>query len=343
VIPLFRTQRRYDDGRHTSYANRACALATTASGSFAGIGKVAGSWSRARLHRRGWLRRVRLAPGKVLDVCTGNAWPERFNRTELERRRRKCRTLNEWDSQYQLQAKPMSQIRLDPGRVIAYDVETEVKVANRQIVMMLGARAHRERDAAHGSSERQAKERRFGARAVLQDEAGNLYWHRAIALVGELATSTQRDHPRGQVDQVCDVIEEFHLWRLEVETNGIGGHVPSICAVDCAGVGSPARWWRSRARQQEQADSVGARAAAGLGLPLGAHSVLAMIEHQMRDWNPAISDQPDDFSTLARGAIAAEPVRIGRWSSPRIRPAKLGYWRPQATVADYELEAADPG
>src|SRR3546814_3584394 len=46
-------------------------------------------------------------PGAVLDICAGCAWPERFDRTEIQKRRKETRTLNAWDSQYGLEAKPL--------------------------------------------------------------------------------------------------------------------------------------------------------------------------------------------------------------------------------------------
>jgi len=77
---------------------------------------------------------------------------------------------------------------LDRVAFIAYDVETEVKVRNRQIVMNAGPRAHRERDA-RMISERQANRATFGRRAGAEDER-QLYCNRAIALVASSPTST---------------------------------------------------------------------------------------------------------------------------------------------------------
>src|SRR3546814_17429254 len=53
-------------------------------------------------------------PGAVLDICAGCAWPERFDRTEIQKRRKAPRTLNAWDSQSGLEAHPLTAVRLDP-------------------------------------------------------------------------------------------------------------------------------------------------------------------------------------------------------------------------------------
>src|SRR3546814_7532154 len=69
-------------------------------------------------------------PGAVLDICAGCAWPERFDRTEIQKRRKETRTLNAWDSQYGLEAKPLTEVRLDPPRITPYDVQPVLREAN---------------------------------------------------------------------------------------------------------------------------------------------------------------------------------------------------------------------
>ena len=48
----------------------------------------------------------------LIDLYSESLWPERFTDTEMEKRRKECRTLNEWDSQYQMHAKPVGEVRL---------------------------------------------------------------------------------------------------------------------------------------------------------------------------------------------------------------------------------------
>jgi hypothetical protein len=67
------------------------------------------------------------------------SWPERFTREEIELKRKETRTLNAWDSQYQLEAKPLSDVRLDPSRIIPYDCEPVIHFANGEVGMWLGS------------------------------------------------------------------------------------------------------------------------------------------------------------------------------------------------------------
>ncbi|WP_337153528.1 phage terminase large subunit [Pseudomonas protegens] len=69
-------------------------------------------------------------PGTLVDCYAGSAWPKRFDMAELERRRRETRTINEWDSQYQLHSKPVTEVRLEPARMIPNDLAPEIRRAN---------------------------------------------------------------------------------------------------------------------------------------------------------------------------------------------------------------------
>src|SRR3546814_289264 len=77
-------------------------------------------------------------PGAVLDICAGCAWPERFDRTEIQKRRKETRTLNAWDSPYGLEATPLTEVRLDPTRLTPYDVQPVLREANGACSLWLG-------------------------------------------------------------------------------------------------------------------------------------------------------------------------------------------------------------
>ena len=352
-IPLFSHAQRIED---TSKAARfMLAFAPEADGYYvlAGIGKFARLLVDGTDYR---IERGELVfdhpPAVLVDVYSGCAWPERFTRPDIERRRKDTRTINAWDSQYMLEAKPMQQIRLDPDRMIPYAVEPVVRVVNRTVLMMLGGKqivsARLRLDPASGKVGSDVS----ALALILQDADGHLYWHRAIALLGELAEVDDRGRIMGgQVDQICDVVELFHLSRLEVETNGLGVHVPAIL-----------RGALKRRRLACGVSEVTAKGDKNLRI-LGAFepplrsgflwvhmSVLDVVEHQMRDWNPSVKDQADDHLDAAAGAIAAEPVRIGkavtpergvpgRGESARTRAGVASDdWRPNAGVFEVEFE-----
>lgn len=286
--------------------------------------------------------------GALVDCYAGCAWPGRFGRAELSKRRRRCRTINEWDSQYQLHAKPLTQVRLDPDKLIVYDEEPQLREVNGVTFLLLGrARimsATLRMDPASGKVNSDVS----ALCLVLQDQAGNLYWHRAIALLGEIAEPDDAGVIRGgQVEQVCDVVEEFHLSRIDVEDNGIGGHVPAILRgamkrrkLACAVRAVPARGSKNQAILQALEPPL----RSGY---LWAHaSVAEAVGRQMKEWNPAVSEQPDDYLDAAARAILTEPARIGQRSAPETGRKSDGIpsrqpqhdWRPSGGVHEVELD-----
>ena len=60
---------------------------------------------------------------------------------------------------------------------------------------------------------------------------------------------------------------------------------------------------------------------------------------QMKDWNPAVTTQPDDYLDSGARAIRATPVRIGHGHTAGIPARDSGaIWRPDAGVYEVTLE-----
>lgn len=281
-------------------------------------------------------------PGSVLDICTGCAWPERFSREEIELKRQETRTLNGWDSQYQLEAKPVSEIRLDPARIIPYDVEPELRHANNATGMYLAgvqmAGAALRWDPSGGKVHSDVS----CAALVLQDTLGRRYIHRVIALTGEVAEfdGEARRIVGGQVFQLCDLVAEFGLSKVEVETNGIGGFAPSVLKAAlkqrklACGVKEIQSTVNKNVRILEEMEPL--LLSAG---QLWAH--VSVLEgdfwDQMKDWNPATQNQADDLLDATAGALGATPERVGRIvGNPTATPRHD--WRPEAGVHEVTLD-----
>lgn len=341
TVKLFAHARRFEDARTTRYLH-GVPEGVTDMHAFVGVGPHGALLEEGRDYSiDGEYIQLREPPGAVLDLYAGCAWPERFTRSELAKRRRECRTLNEWDSQYQLQAKPLDSMRLDPTLMIPYSDEAVIRHANSATAMMLGTAQIVSATLRLDPSSGKPKSDVSALCLVLADAKGRLYWHRAIGLLGELATMTDDGAIRGgQVEAICDVIEQFQLPRIEVETNGVGTHVPAILRGALRRRGLNAGVSEKASTQNKQR-----RILAGLEPPLRsgylhAHtSVLATVTEQMRDWNAAATDQADDFIDCAAGAILAEPVRIGQTvAPPREKVKEFGLWRPSSTVHTVEVE-----
>jgi hypothetical protein len=278
-------------------------------------------------------------PMVVIDICSMCAWPERFTRDEIEFRRRETRTLNSWDSQYGLEAKPIDEVRLDPGLIVPYAVDPVIRVANRQASMWLGKTqiagmaARWDPSSAKLGSDVSA----FGV--VLQDLRGRRYIQLAEALTGEVAEFSD-DGKRivgGQVFQICDFVKKYRIPRIVVETNGIGAFGPAVLraalkqfGLVCGVVEEAAVSNKNRRILESFEDVLSSRM-------LWAHvSVLkGPLWDQMKDFNPLTQNQADDYLDVTAGAIVDQPERI------QVTPGELhidGEWRPAGGVHEVEFE-----
>jgi hypothetical protein len=176
-IPLFAKAQRIEDASKDTRYRLTFEPQDDGIYVFAGIGKFARLLVEGRDYSidRGGHLVLRAPLSMVLDVYSGCAWPERFNRKDLERRRKDTRTLNAWDSQYQLEAKPVQETRLDPDRLIPYEHEPVLREVNGQPFLLLGQvrimSATLRLDPASGK----LRSNKSALCLVLQDEAGNLY------------------------------------------------------------------------------------------------------------------------------------------------------------------------
>lgn len=335
TIRMFEHEYRIEDCKERTYQ-----LPFAPDFVFVGIGRNANILERGKDYLlEGQKVAFREQPQGLIDFYAGCAWPDRFGREELLKRRRKTRTINEWDSQYQLHSKPIREVRLNPERIVAYEVEPVLGVANRTPVMRLGGvqivGMSLRWDPASGKLNSDVS----SASLVMQDSMGRRYWHRAIALEGAVAdfAADGKQIIGGQVWQLCDLVAEFSVSRITVETNGIGGFAPTVLKaalkqrrLQC-GVTEITASDKKNKRILEAFEPL---IASGM---LWAHvSVLEMVWDQMQEWNPAITTQPDDHLDSGAGAITDTPERI-KIVEISTAPDRQ-HWRPDGGVHEVELE-----
>ncbi|WP_186119581.1 phage terminase large subunit [Burkholderia gladioli] len=342
-IPLFEAAVRYED---TSSELRYRFDFTPGDD---GLYVMAGIFKHAKLLREGTDYRVEgrevvfvRPPGTVIDIYAHCAWPERFTRADIEKRRQKCRTLNYWDSQYQLEAKPLTEVRLDPKKLRPYDVHPIVERANREIRMMLGATRIVSGRAYWDCATGKIGGDDSALSLILDDAAGNLYWHVAQAMLGEFAEFSDGDNARitgGQVMQVCDLIEKFAIPQIYIETNGVGSFVPKLLL-------KALKQRKIRCGVVERTASINKneKILAGIEPPLKSGVLWAHVDvldspvwDQMQSFNPLVKQQADDFIDSGASAILETPVRIGRIVGNPTAP-ETHDWRPSAGVHEVTLE-----
>lgn len=342
IVPMFEQSfriERADRARHE--------IGFTPEYVFAGIGK------NARLLRENVDYRIEgkvlvLANpgGELVDCYAGAAWPERFDAEEMQKRRRKTRTLNEWDSQYQLKSKPVTQVRLDPTRIVPYDVAPVFKHANGELVLWLGKVRIVGAACRWDPSSGKLKSDVSGVAVALQDDTGRRYLHAIEALSGEVAEFAEdgKTITGGQVHQLCALVAKFKLPRVSVETNGIGGFAPTVLRaalkqrrLRCAVVEVNSTTNKNKRILETIEPLLLSR-----GMLWASVTVLRTIHEgesrpsafwkQMRDWNPAVTEQPDDLLDAAAGAMSEQPERFRATEAKDGIPNLSGAddWRPEA-------------
>nr|MBP8207180.1 phage terminase large subunit [Acinetobacter sp.] len=259
----------------------------------------------------------------LIDVYSESLWPERFTHVEMEKRRKECRTLNEWDSQYQMHAKPVGEVRLDPDKMIPYDCEPVLRRANGRMIMMLGERQIVGVTMRWDPSSGKLKSDISSVALVLHDDFGVKYWHRSIALTGEVIVTNQSGEiTGGQVWQLCDLIEEFNVPKVTIETNGIGNFAPASLksCLKKRGIQCGVSEQHSVGQKNKRIlDALEGPLLSGL---LWVHtSVIDTPEEgenssrqykNMRMFNPAITEQPDDDLDSLAAAVTDQPERVGK-------------------------------
>lgn len=330
-IPMFTHERRYEEKDTASETRYSVPFVPAEDGLyvFVGIGQYSKLLEDGRdyRYRDGWIE-FAAPPGAMLDIYAGCAWPERFDRSEMALRRTKCKTIGEWDSQYQLHSKPITDVRLDPERMIAYDVEPVIRSGNGQTMMFLGkvqlVGASAYWDCALGKVDSDAS----AFSILFTDEAGRLYWHRAEGLTGDLDA---------QCEQIRAQVIKYQLPRVVVELNGPGGFVPPILRRHLAGTGcGVGEEYSSVNKNKRILDAFEPPLSSGF---LWAHvSVLdGPVSNQMREFNPEVTSQPDDYIDSGAGAIRQTPVRIGKIVGKPTATSRED-WVPSAGVHEVELD-----
>lgn len=283
---------------------------------------------------------VPLAPlSGLVDLYAGNVWPERFTRGEIAKRRKQCKTTNEWDSQYQLQARPIHNVRLDPDKLLAYDVEPTIRHANGGLAMHLGkARivgASAYWDVAAGKINSDASVLSL----VFTDERGNLYWHRGQELTGEVFSDKLEEQTATQCGQVIATLIRYQIPGVVVENNGLGIFVPALLRRAAAIAKT-----NIAVREVSRAGNKDEYILEALEIPMSgrylwAHTSLwgGKMPAQMRDWIPGQRNQPDDYLDSVAGAIRQTPVRIGKVVGDVVTQNMQG-WSPSSGVHEVALE-----
>lgn len=283
----------------------------------------------------------------LVDFYSRGIWEERFTPEEMQLRRVDCNTINEWDSQYQMHDKPLTNSRLNPEYLRRYDDEPELRTANGESRLYIGENRivsmSMHLDPSSGKKNRDAS----ALSLIFQDDCGRIYWHRCKALTGAIINTDDNGEliPGGQAWQAADLVKEFNVTSMSVETNGVGTHVPSnLLAV------FKKRRIQCGVTEIHETKNKNTRILGAIEGPLTsgyiyAHKSILLDENgndsdivkKMRLFNPETQDNTDDEIDSLAKCISNEPVRIGRKNLPNGYNERAS-WRPNNGMIDMKTE-----
>lgn len=304
---------------------------------FSGIGKGA-SLLRPGIDYtlQGGCIRFAEPPRTVIDCYGESAWPERFDADELLVRRKQTRTLNEWDSQYLLRSRPVHKLRLDPDRLREYNCEIVFKRANNVVTAFLGGVQLTGGSCYWDVSTGKKKGDASAVSLMLQDTRGHYYWHVCEGLEGDLAEFDNGQICGGQVWQLRKLVITHNIPRVTVEVNGPGSFAGKLLrqalrGLNCAVV----EFTVSGNKQQRILDGLEGPLTSGF---LWAHSRVldGPLYEQMREFNPMLTTQEDDYLDSGSGAVQEQPVKIGHVQHDNPARGHGENWR--QTHGTYEIE-----
>ena len=260
----------------------------------------------------------------ILDHAGRSRWPERFPPEEIEALRGRTGPAK-FRSQMMLQPTHAREIRLDPDKLIRYEGDLEIGQANGRSVLridgqrMVGASCWW--DPALG---RPGRGDASVIAAMFQDEQGGYWLHDIRYLTVDPGRAAQVD----EATQLCRQVAEFARVNeqptIAVETNGVGGFLPSMLRRELSVAGLAVLVVEQASSQRKSQRILDAFDPVLAARRLRAHKAVwhtPFIE-EMREWSASASGRDDGLDAVS-GCILSQPVRLGTLGQGTRRPA----WR----------------
>jgi len=264
-----------------------------------------------------------------ISIHSDSCWPARFDRAEIAWRIKRCRNWGEYDSQYMLQPAQIGEVRLDPNRMIEYGAEPEIRTVNGEVTCWLNGIRMIDVRTVWDCSLGKVKSDASALVVIFSDSRGYFFWHLAEGLTGDVDEQCQA---------VVKIVRRLKLPSVTVKTAGIGGFLPTILKGHLQRAGLSCGVLEQPERTNKNVRILDALEPPLSGLFLYAHQSVAQgpVARQMREWDPKVLDQPDDYLDAGAGAIADTPVRIGK--DPDARVEDFNEWRPGLGTHEVQVD-----
>lgn len=137
--------------------------------------------------------------------------------------------------------------------------------------------------------------------------------------------------------EIKNYVIKFQIPLVMVETNGPGSFAGKLLRQALKGTGCGVREIFQVSNKQKRILDAFEAPLSTRFLWVHLRVMDGPMPEQMRDFNPELTDQPDDFLDSGAGAISETPVRIGKLVR-NITQEEGNNWRPNGGVHEVETD-----
>ena len=235
-----------------------------------------------------------------------STWPERFNENIIIERQLNSKSKNEFYSQYQLIPSSVDDSIFDLSLLKTYREEIEFYTANKTHYAKIGDYKIISVSAFWDVSVLQSQGDDSVLAIIFLAENGHIFIHRTVAVNDEDVDK--------QCEKVKELLVEFNVPLVIVETNGVGAFVPQILLKHVRGLGIGVDGQPSTKNKAERIIEAFSTPLAGGFLHAHQSVVESKFLTQLRDFKPVYHKYltHDDFIDAPASAILKQPIRIGK-------------------------------
>jgi hypothetical protein len=299
--------------------------------------------NNTRGEERGFLSGFKHLDIPVMDRGGNSNWPERFSKENITDIRKRS-GVSKFESQMMLRPQQLKDGRLNPFLLKKYDQELIHVYSNDEAILILANRrivsASCWWDPSYGSSLRGDAS---VVACVYTDECGDYWLHRVEYMFHDIKLSETVDEATQLCRQVVNLVRDFFLPSINIETNGLGRFLPGLLRQELRRAGvlcAVVERTTSRGKDLRIVDAFDAVLAAGR---LHAHRSVwnTNFIREMQEWRPG-SKSPDDGLDAVAGCLLSEPVRLPIWPTSKIQNLRsYAPWRsrkiPMQIETDFEF------
>lgn len=270
---------------------------------------------------------IKSTTGEFPNMTGIPSWPERWPLKKVFDKQRRCKSVNEFYSQYLLIPTSLDDTVLDPTKAHIYEGELEIKEANGSQLLTLNERVMSNVIAFWDVSLGKTTGDASVISIVFASKDGTIFIHRVYEVKGEI---------QQQCQAVRELIIRYSLPAIYVEVNGIGNFVPDILQEHLKGLNVAVI--REFTKQNKTQSIIEA-----YEIPLSGGFVYVSKQvsnskwaTQLRDFNPRFPKGKDDFIDSPAKAIHLLPTRYAR--EAKYGETDFTPWRKHETTIEAPLD-----